>query len=138
MSLVTVFRILLVAFVALYLTAMNVPSVSPTSPPQVLQYEKWLGEQPISGSAVWGLLILLGHVLDLVGLILLFLRRKVGIYFLLAGFVACLGPGSELPYLQGALAGNLMAFTNITWGAIVALAFSVPHALFVAKGGKEA
>jgi hypothetical protein len=130
MPLLTIFRLLLVAFFVLYLAAIGASGVSPTSPPEVLAYDKWLQEQSTSESLVWGLLVIVGHVLDLAGLVLLFLRRKLGIYLLLAGFVACLGAGPELPYLQSTFAGTLMAFTNIVWGAIVALAFAVPQALF--------
>lgn len=136
MSLITVFRFLLVSFVVLYVLAMAMSGISPDSPAEVLQYESWRQEQPSTESLIWALLVMVGHILDVIGLVLLFLRRKIGVYFLVAGFIACLGAGSELPYLESSLAGTLMAFTNIAWGAIIALSFAVPQSLF--RTGKDA
>lgn len=133
MPLITVFRLLLVSFVVLYLSAMTMSGLAPDSPAEVLAYEGWVQAQPSTQPLIWALLVVVGHILDVVGLVLLFLRRKAGVYFLIAGFIVCLGMGTDVPYLQTSLVATLMAFTNMVWGAIVALAFAVPQALFRAR-----
>ncbi|HEY0916764.1 MAG TPA: hypothetical protein VGE22_17955 [Solimonas sp.] len=133
MSSVAAFRLLLVTFLVLYIVAMSLSGIAPDSPAEVLGYQQWRQQQPAEGSALWGVSILLGHLLDVIGLVLLFLRRKLGVYFLIAGFIACLGPLSGLPHLQDAPSALAMSFVNIAWGAILALSFAGPKDIFVGK-----
>lgn len=128
------FRLLLVAFVALYVATIFSFSTTPSMPAEVVSYQNWLESQSNDISPIRGILCGLGHLADIAGLILLFSRRRIGVWFLVVGFVSCFGVGStEIPYLQTALTGNLMALTNIFWGAIVALSLSAPDGFFVSK-----
>ena len=134
MNRLLIFRLLLVSFVALYMATILSPSISSSMPAEVVSYQSWLESQPYGGSPFWGILCVLGHLADLIGLILLYARRRVGVWFLVTGFVSCIWMGgTEIPSLQTALTGNLMALTNIIWGAIIALSFSAQNGVFISK-----
>lgn len=91
MNLLLAFRATLLAFVLLYVATLVTSGVPPDSPAEVLAYERWQLSLVTDGSPVWRLLCAVGHLLDVVGVVLLFVRRKVGLWFLVAGFMSCLG-----------------------------------------------
>jgi hypothetical protein len=130
MSKLLAFRILLIAFVVLYVFAMSMSGLPVDAAPEVIKYDEWARAQLANNSGVWGLSCAVGHIFDIAGLILLFVRRRMGVYFLIAGAVMCLGAGGGQPSLQVSLSGSLLAFANIAWGAIMAMAFVVPDELF--------
>jgi hypothetical protein len=121
MNHVIVFRTLIALFACLYVAAMSLGSMGSEAPVAAQEYERWLSAQPRS-AGLSGFLCLFGHLLDAVGLVLLFIRRRLGLWFIVLGFVSCLGTSSGYPFLQTNLGTNLMAFTNIAWGALVCMA----------------
>jgi hypothetical protein len=133
MNKLLVLRVLLVLFVVLYVAAIATGGLPADAPRQATDYEAWANGQATTGSSGWGLLCALGHIADLVGIILLFVRRKMGVYFLIAGFLSCMFVSSGVPSLQTHLTAMLVAFFNIAWGAIVALVFAASDELFSIK-----
>ena len=126
-----IFRGLIGLFVALYGTAIWLSGSGSDMPAPALEYQRWLSAQPHPGG-YWGLSCAVGHLADVVGLILLFLRNRSGLWFLLAGFFSCLGSGAGtgLPYLQTHSEAMLMGFVNSAWGALVCMAVVCRQELF--------
>lgn len=120
-------------FVIAYVAAMVTGGLPPDAPRQATEYEAWAKVQEGSGSPIWGALCVLGHIADITGIVLLFIRRKIGVYFLIAGFMSCMGVSSGVPSLETHLGAILMALVNVIWGAIVALVFAVSNELFAPK-----
>jgi hypothetical protein len=133
MNKLNLLRALLVLFVLTYFLAMSTAAISPDSPKEMLDYVEWANQQHVSDSSIWGMLCLLGHVLDIVGIVLMFIRRKLGVYFLIMGFLSCIGASTGVPSLQTTLTATLMAFVNIFWGAIVTLVFTSSDEIFSQK-----
>ncbi len=134
MSTLLVLRILIVVFVALYIAAMATSGLPANAPREALDYHAWAMSQPLSASAVWGTLCAIGHLLDIVGLVLLFIRRRIGVYFIISGFALCLGTGGDIPYLQSNTSTALFTFVNIAWGAIVAISLTDRTGVFRTRG----
>ena len=131
MNHVLIFRGLIILFVCTYVAAMTLGGPPPDAPAAVLDYQRWLLAQPAPEN-FWGLTCAVGHLLDVVGLLLLFVRRRLGLWFLLAGFASCFGTGAGagFPNLQTHLEGQMMAFVNIFWGALVCMAIVCSKELF--------
>lgn len=124
-----IFRGLIVSFVLLYIAAIATGGLGTDAPALAVEYERWAAEQT-QPSSIWGLLCAFGHLLDIAGLVLLFIRRPVGLWLLLAGFASCFGAGAGLPFLQTHFEAQLMALTNICWGALVCMAVVCRQELF--------
>ncbi|CAN5280522.1 hypothetical protein BH11PSE11_BH11PSE11_07420 [soil metagenome] len=133
MTKITQFRTLLTAFVVLYVYTMSTSGLPYDAPRQALDYAAWAQAQPETSSAMWGVLCLLGHVADIVGIVLLFARKKLGLYFMIAGFASCLGSGPGIPFLETHYSATLMSFVNILWGSIIALAYATGSELFPSR-----
>jgi hypothetical protein len=137
---ILIFRGLIVLFVALYVAAIWLSGSGPEMPAPALEYQRWLSAQPDPGG-YWGLSCAVGHLADIVGLVLLFARRRLGLWFLLAGFFSCLGSGAGagLPFLQTHPEAMLMGFVNSVWGALVCMAVVCREELFgVAEKSSDA
>jgi hypothetical protein len=130
MKKIAILRLLLVLFVLVYAAAIATAGLGSGAPVQALQYEAWLKSQPVIESSAWGIFCALGHVADIIGIALLFFKRRIGVFFMIGGFIACIGTSSGLPYLETALSSILMALVNILWGAIMAFVFSSSKDLF--------
>lgn len=126
-----IFRGLIVVFVATYVAAIAFSGLGPSAPAAALEYERWVSSLPPPDN-YWGLACAAGHVLDIVGLVLLFIRRRSGLWFLLAGFASCWGSGviENVPFLQTHLDASLMSFVNIFWGAVVCMSIVCEKELF--------
>lgn len=124
-----IFRGLIVAFAAMYVLTMSTAGLGPDAPALALEYQRWIEAQPVAGGA-WGLSCAVGHLLDVVGLAAMSMRRRWGLWLLFLGFVACLGAGGGFPEVQSHGQGLMMALTNILWGAMVCLAVVRGSVLF--------